>query len=215
MSPDPELWSLTPRGTRPATKERSGESMDRNSLRPLYSTLTGEERFRLAVQTLVAGDHAEALYMLKSRPNVVGTIHDPAFTGPALASYRLASAFAQAAGPYLGWLNLVAVLEDLLTGEQGRDRLPVGASVSVAMVLDLAASAAARDLRGLVDAFRAVCRDRAGLAPEILVRFWVPQVAAALEAAEVWIDGLEADPAIVESCRAGLDVAWTLQTGEE
>ena len=113
--------------------------MNRNSLRGVYPALTGEERFRLAVQVGAAGDDRETMHVLRSGPRVQGTVVDPSFTTPATASFRLASAFARAAGPYLGWLGAVELLEDLLTGEQGRALLAPDARLPVVMVLDRAA----------------------------------------------------------------------------
>src|SRR5439155_19557483 len=104
----------------------------------------------------------------------------------------------------------VGALEEVLTGERGRALLPREAWFPVTMVLDRAAEAAARDLRGLSDAFEEVCRRRAQLSPEVLLGFWVPEVAAALRAAEGWIQDLDADPDLRERFRAWLDLAWTL-----
>jgi hypothetical protein len=184
--------------------------MNRNALRPMYSNLTAQERFRLSVQAGAGGDHQEAMHLVRSCPTVEGTVLDPSFTTPTMASHRLAKAFAQAAGPYLGWLNAVGVLEDLLTGDRGRAALPHEALFPVAMVLDRAAEVAARDLRALQDAFEEVCRTRTGLPPEVLLAFWVPDVALALQAADAWTQGLEADPVTKEGFAAWLDHAWTL-----
>ena len=200
----------------PAIRRREGwrtkrqEKVNRNSLRPLYSGLTGEERFRLALQVGAAGDDRETMHVLRSGPGVQGTVVDPSFTTPAMASFRLASAFARAAGPYLGWLNAVEVLEDLLTGVAGQALLTPDGLLPVMMVLDRAAEGAARDLRALLDAFEDVCRERAGLSPEVLLRFWVPQMAAFLHAAERWVQDLDADAGTREGFKAALDQAWTL-----
>jgi hypothetical protein len=70
----------------------------------MYPKLTGKERFRLAVQSGACGDDREAIHLIECCTRVEKTAMDPSFTTPALASYRLALAFAQAAGPYLGWL---------------------------------------------------------------------------------------------------------------
>src|SRR2546430_8605423 len=98
-----------------AGRERK-EKVNRNSLRPMYRGLSGEERFRLAVQVGAAGDDQETMHVLRSCPRVEATAMDPSFAEPVMASFRLASAFARAAGPYLGWLDAVGVLEGLLTG---------------------------------------------------------------------------------------------------
>jgi len=180
------------------------------SLRPLYQSLTAEERFRLAVQAGASGDHAESIHLVSGCPRVEGTVMDPSFTLPAMASFRLASAFARACGPYLGWLSVVEMLEGLLTGDRGRALLPEGARFPVAMVLDRAAEAAARDLRAMTDAFAEVCMQRTGLSPQAVLAFWLPEVAAALQGAETWIHGLEADAGTRERFKAGLDHAWTL-----
>jgi len=184
--------------------------LNSNSLRPMYAKLTGEERFRLAVQAGASGDYRECMHLSSSCPRVEGTAMDPSFTGPTLASFRLASAFARAFGPFLGWLNLVSVLEGLLTGEKGRAFLAREAQFPVAMVLDRAAEVAARGLRALADAFEEVCLERAGLSPAVLLSFWDPEVAAALRAREDWIQDLEADPGAREEFKARLDHAWTL-----
>ena len=184
--------------------------MNRNSLRPMYPKLTGEERLRLAMQAGASGDGRECMHLLNSCPRVEGTAVDPSFTTPALASYRLASAFARAFGPFLGWLNLVSVLEGLLNGEKGRAFLAREAQLPVAIVLDRAAEGAARRLRALADAFEEVCLQRAGLPPAVLLSFWDPEAAAALQASEDWIQDLEADPGAREEFKARLDYAWTL-----
>jgi len=164
----------------------------------------------LAVRAAASGDHSESIHLVNGCPKVVGTAPDPSFTSPAMASFRLASAFARGCGPYLGWLTLVEMLEGLLTGEGGRALLPEGAQFPVAMVLDRAAEGAARDLRALTDAFADVCLERTGLSPHVLLVFWVPEVAAALQGAEHWIEGLVSDATTKEQFRAGLDHAWTL-----
>src|SRR5947208_16937527 len=86
-----------------AIEERQ-EKVNRNSLRPMYPGLTGEERFRLAVQVGAAGDDQETMHVARSCTRVQGTVVDPSFTIPVMASFRLASVFARAAGPYFGWL---------------------------------------------------------------------------------------------------------------
>jgi hypothetical protein len=176
----------------------------------MYVGLTGEERFRLAVQVGAAGDDQETMHVARFCPRVQGTVLDPSFTTPVMASFRLASAFARAAGPYLGWLGAVGMLEGLLTGEQGRALLTQDAQLPVSMVLDRASEEAARDLRALIDAFEEVCRDRAGLSGQVLLRFWVPEVAALLEGSGQWVQGLDADAGTREGFKAGLDQAWTL-----
>ena len=185
--------------------------MNRNSLRPAYSGLTGEERFRLSVRAAVSGDEAEAAYLIEGCPGVQGTVRDPSFTGPAFGSFRLTSAFAEAAGPFLGWLTLVEMLEDLLTGERGRAFLPPEANFGVAMALDRAAEAAARDLRDLIDAFEEVCAERTGLPADLLLLFWAPATAAHLKATEAWVQGLDSDPGRRKELTAHLDRVWTLQ----
>jgi hypothetical protein len=52
--------------------------------------------------------------------------------------------------------------------------------------------------------------ERTGLSPEVLLAFWVPEVATALRGAENWIQALEADPHLRQEFRAGLDRVWTL-----
>ena len=190
--------------------EEMQEKVNRNSLRPMYPGLTGEERFRLAVQVGAAGDDQETMHVLRSCPRVQGTVVDPSFTAPVMASFRLASAFARAAGPYLGWVNAVGMLEGLLTGDRGRALLARDAQLPVSMVLDHAVEGAARDLRALIDAFEEVCRERAGLSGQVLLRFWVPEVAALLEASNQWVPDLDADAGTREGFKAGLDQAWTL-----
>jgi hypothetical protein len=189
--------------------------VNRNSLRPMYAGLTGEERFRLAVQVGAAGDDQETMHVARSCPRVQGTVLDPSFTTPVMASFRLASVFARAAGPYLGWLGAVGMLEGLLAGEQGRALLAQDTQLPVTIVLDRAAEGAARDLRALIDAFEEVCRERAGLSGQVLLSFWVPEVEAAVEAIEEWIQGLDADAGTREGFKAGLDQAWTLSLPSE
>jgi len=176
----------------------------------MYPGLTGEERFRLAVQVGAAGDDQETMHVARSCPRMEGTVVDPSFTTPVMASFRLASAFARAAGPYLGWVNAVGMLEGLLTGDRGLALLAREAQLPVTMVLDRAAEEAARDLRALIDAFEEVCRERTGLPGHVLLRFWVPEVAAALESVEEWIQGLDTDAGFREGVKEGLDQAWTL-----
>jgi len=136
---------------------------------------------------------------------------DPSFTRPAMASFRLASAFARGCGPYLGWLAMVQVLEALLPLASG-EGLPCleHAEFPLALVVARTEEAAARDLRALTDAFAEVCSERTGLAPQTVLAFWVPEMAAALEDAERWIGGLQADAALKERFKAGLDHVWTL-----
>src|SRR5437016_5304940 len=81
----------------------------------------------------------------------------------------------------------VAKGSGLLTGERGRALLASDGLLPVMMVLDRAGEGAARDLRALIDAFEEVCRQRAGLSPQVLIRFWVPKMAAFLQAAEHWV----------------------------
>ena len=50
----------------------------------------------------------------------------------------------------------------------------------------------------------------AGLPGQVLLRFWVPEVAAALEGSEQWVQGLDADAGTREGFKAALDQAWTL-----
>ena len=52
-----------------------------------------------------------------------------------MASFRLASAFARGAGPYVGWLELVGTLEGLLTGERGRELLARDGLLLVMMIM--------------------------------------------------------------------------------
>ena len=184
-------------------RQEGKDEVNRNSLRPIYSTLAGEERYGLAAQIGAGGDTGELMHVLRSVP-------DPSFSEPAMASFRLAMAFARAAGPYLGWLQLVEMLEGLLTGERGRAVLPPDAQLPVAMVLDRAAEGAARDLRALRGALGEVCRTRAKLSPQVLLALWAPEVAAGLGDSEGWIGNVDADPATAERFRAGLDLAWTL-----
>jgi hypothetical protein len=190
------------------------ERMNRNRLRPMYASLTEEERFRLVVQTGGAGDHAEAMHLTRSCPQVELTGADPSFAGPGMASHRLAWAFAQTAWGYLGWISAMEVVEQLLTGESGRAVVRQEARVPVALALEETVATAAFGLRALLDAFEQVCRSRAGLPSRAVLAFWIPYVAAALAEAEPLIDGLQPEPALTEAFRAGLDRHWTLETEE-
>jgi hypothetical protein len=208
---------LTP-GEGPRAKRRQGkgkERMNRNSLRPMYAALTEEERFRLVVQTGAAGDHAEAMHLTRSCPQVELTGADPSFAGPGMASHRLAWAFAQTAWGYLGWISAMEVVEQLLTGESGQAVVRQEARIPVALALDETVATAAYGLRALLDGFEQVCRTRAGLPSQMVLRFWIPHVAAALAQAEPLIEGLQPEPALVEAFRAGLDRHWTLETEED
>lgn len=189
--------------------------MNRNTLRPMYQNLTGEERFRLAVRAGVSGDDAEAAYLVNGCPTIEGTAPDPEFTGLGFASFRLASEFARCAGPYLGWLSLVEVLEGVLTGKDGLASVSVPAHLRVALTVDALAEGAARGLRDLLDALEEVSVDRADLPGRMLLKFWVPETAAYLETAEHWIEGLDSEPEHRESYRARLDHAWTLEDQSE
>jgi hypothetical protein len=184
--------------------------VNRNSLRPMYGNLTGEERFRLAVRAGASGDDQECAHLFSSCRRVAGTAMDPSFTGPTQDSFRLAWAFARACGPYLGHLVAIETLEGLLTGENGRTILDPRAAGRVGLVLARVAQGAARDLRAMVDAFEEVCQERAGLSSSDLLRFWAPEVEAGLQAAEEWINELEADPRTRDEFKAGLDHIWTL-----
>jgi hypothetical protein len=189
--------------------------MNRNSLRPMYASLTPEERFRLVVQTGASGDHAEAMHLTRSCPQVEGIARDPSFAGPGMASHRLAWAFAQTAWGYLGWISAMEVVEQLLTGESGRSVVREEARVPVALALEETVATAAFRLRALLDAFEQVCRTRAGLSCRAVLAFWTPHVAAALADTEPLIEGLQPEPALVEAFRADLDRHWTLQTEED
>ena len=184
--------------------------MKRDRIRPLYAHLTEPERFRLSIRLGARGDEQEALYLVRAAPTDEFEAVNPDFARPVMASFRLASAFARAAGPYLGWVNAVGMLEGLLTGDRGRALLARDAQLPVSMVLDHAVEGAARDLRALIDAFEEVCRERAGLSGQVLLRFWVPEVAALLEASNQWVPDLDADAGTREGFKAGLDQAWTL-----
>jgi hypothetical protein len=183
----------------------------RNSLRPMYEELTGEERFRLALRAAASGDHSEATHLADSCPRLEGKGTDPAFSGPVRASSRLATAFARSAGPLFGWLNLVTALESILTGEKGRESLQPYSQFVVTMVLDMAAQQASRRLRALVDAFEDVCSERAELPGSVLLCAWVQETAIALHQTQGWIVELEADPEIKDEFKAALDQAWTLE----
>jgi hypothetical protein len=151
------------------------------------------------------------MHLVDGCPRVAVTALDPSFTRPAMASFRLASAFARGCGPYLGWLAMVQMLEGLLPLASGEGLSCLEhAPFPLALVVEQAAEAAATDLRALTDAFAEVCSERTGLPPEAVLAFWVPEVAAALEGAQLWITGLEADAALKQRFKAGLDHAWTL-----
>ena len=185
--------------------------MNRNSLRRSYAALTAYERFQLTVQAGASGDQEESLHLLRSCPRVAGTAVEPSFTGPVLASHRAAWAFAQTASGYLAWIDAMQAVEQLFTGESGRAVVRQEAWVLVALALDETVATLAFDLRALVDAFEDVCRDRAGLSSETVLAFWVPHVASRLREAEPLIRGLDPDPVLRESFRAGLDLHWTLE----
>jgi hypothetical protein len=180
----------------------------------MYAALTAEERFRLSLQ-VANEDHRECLYLVQSCPRVEGVAADPSFAGPFMASHRLAWAFAQTASGYLAWIGAMEVVEQLLTGESGRAVVRQEARIPVALALDETLADAAFRLRALSDAFEDVCRDRAGLSSWTVVGFWIPHVATALREAGPLIDGLDSDPALRKSFRAGLDMHWTLEAGGE
>jgi len=176
----------------------------------MYDQLTGEERFRLALRAAASADESEANHLMESCPRVEGSAVDPAFADPVMASFRLASAFSRTAGPLFGWLNLVAALESLLTGEGGRKCLQPYSQFMVTCVLDLAAQEGARRLRALVDAFEEVCSERAELPGAVLLCVWAQEAASSLHVAQSWIEGLEGDAQVKEEFKKTLDQAWTL-----
>jgi hypothetical protein len=189
--------------------------VNRNRLRGMYPALTTEERFRLSVQAGATGDEKECLHLVRSCPQVDGTAADPSFTGPLMASHRVAWAFAQTASGYLAWIDAVEAMEQLFTGESGRAVVRQEARVPVALALDETLANVAFGLRALVDAFEDLCRNRAELSSRTVLAFWVPHVATALREAEPLIDGLESDSVLRESFRSGLDRYWTLEPAEE
>ena len=185
--------------------------MDHKSLHRLYGGLTGEERFRMLLQVSARGDHREARYLIESTPLEEGAVCDREFATPGHASFRLASAYARFAGLYFGSLRLIEVLEDVLSGEAARNVLPLEGAVPVALTLDILAEGEARRLRALTDAFEELCQDRLGCSPEVLLSFWMPEVADLLREAQPWIEGLEAKAALRDKFRAFLDQVWTLE----
>jgi len=185
--------------------------MDHKSLHRLYGGLTGEERFRMLLHVSARGDDREARYLIESTPWVEGAVCDREFATPGHASFRLASAYARFAGQSFGALRLIQVLEDVFTGEPGRPILPLEGALPVAWTLDRLAEGEARRLRALTDAFDEVCQDRLGCSPEVLLSFWMPDVADLLRDAQPWIEGLEAKPALRDRFRGFLDQVWTLE----
>ena len=188
--------------------------------RSLYPLTSGAERFRLALAALARGDLAEHAHLLRTRPVVTVRMTDPDFDRHALATLALVHALLLRCAPYVGWLDLLEILNepvweaiDLLltpplpkrrpsrTHRSEREGFPL-------MAMKVAGEYAAAQVKLCLEAFFRVCREEASLDPEHVLGAMAPFLGDALAPHQALMASVQVAAAEVDEACQDLAAIW-------
>jgi hypothetical protein len=196
----------------------------RSRLRPLYSKITGADRFRLCLEAEARGDLAERDHLLVSCPRFQVHMPDPDFLRMHEATTALTTELLLFLARYEERLRLLVALGELipmagdLLDEEGAPEPPGGDRVLLQQVTtdlleDLMADAV-RAMRSAQEAFARACRDGPKVAPKVVLSAFAPHVGELLAPYEALLDEATPIERITEHAYELMGRTWAAALGE-
>jgi hypothetical protein len=191
-----------------------------------YGQLDPGERFRLALEAGARDDDRERARLAQSAPMYPVRVTDPAYTDLVDASRELALVVALDLAPRIATLRLLTAVPELFAGafvvgatvwaeadDEGQAAVEETARELPAMrACAEVAARSASESAAVLAAFAAICRERMGLEPDVVLRAHLgPTMVAQFGLDE--LDGVKPDKAQLADWRDLFERQWRRRTG--